>query len=179
MENADRPPDEPRPQPAGPDAALRAALEADGGVALDRAELASRSGLPVTVVEALERQGLLQPGPDGGYAETDIEVLAAGRVLLEAGVPLGELLDLAKQVDGALRPVATEAVETFVRFVRDPTHATSSDDEAARRLTTAFEQMLPAARRLVGEHFARLVVDQARRRLEDELAAGDVTSTDR
>lgn len=176
MTNTEQDPVAPRPHP---DEALRVALETGGDGSLDRDELASRSGLPVAVVEALERQGLLRPDADGRYAASEVEVLEAGRILLEAGVPLGELLDLAKRVDGALTPVAGEAVETFVRFVRDPTHASADDAEAARRLTAAFEQMLPAAKRLVGEHFARLVIDQARRRLETELAADAAPPSDR
>jgi DNA-binding transcriptional MerR regulator len=160
------------------DAALAAALtdpspngEQDGLLTID--ELAERAGLSVAVLEAVEREGLLVPrvpGDRARYAPSDVEVIRAGMQLLEAGLPLGELLDLARRTDDALRGVADHAVDVFLRFVRDPIRGTASDDdEATRRLLEAFERMLPAAGDLVGSHMRRLVVAAARARLEQEL----------
>jgi DNA-binding transcriptional MerR regulator len=154
---------------ADPDAALVAALSRGHDQRLDRDDLAARSGLPVAVIEALERQDLLRPDEDGRYSEADLEVLDAGRTLLDSGIPLGELLDLAKRVDASLRAVAEAAVDTFVRYIRDPAHAGEDEEMAAGRLTDAFERMLPASSRLVGEHFGRLVVEQARLRATGEV----------
>lgn len=162
------------------DAALAAALTT---ATSDRAEdllsledLAAHTGLSVAVLEAVTREGLLIPRVDGDeplYAADDVGVVRAGMRLLEAGLPLGELLDLARRADDALRDVAEHAVDVFMRFVRDPVKGTAtSDDEAAQRLLEAFEQMLPAASDLVGSHMRRLVVTAARARLEQELADG-------
>jgi hypothetical protein len=157
------------------DEALAAALsgplpDEDDAATLTLPELAERSGLSLAVLEAVAREGLLapQPGTDR-YAAGDVAVVRAGVQLLEAGLPLGEFLDLARRTDQALRDLADHAVETFLRFVRDPVRGTSeSPDEAARHLVTAFTTMLPATGELVGSHFRRLVLVAARARLRGE-----------
>lgn len=152
------------------DAALAAALEAPGEQAtLTLEELAAASGLGQPVLEALEREGLLLPSatPDGPrYTPGDVEAVRAGMTLLEAGLPLGELLDLARRFDDALGGVAEHAVELFVEFVRDPVKGTAGDEAlAAARMVAAFEAMLPATGRLVGHYVQRLLVAAARQRL--------------
>lgn len=160
------------------DEALVAAIEApargprDGALTLD--DLAERTGVSPALLQAIEREGLLVPretdeGP--AYTEDDAEAVGAGLKLLEAGLPLGELLALAREHDAAMRPVAQRAVDLFVRFVRDPVRGSaSSDEEAAARLTEAFEAMLPATSALVGSHFRRLLLAEAQARLETSTA---------
>jgi hypothetical protein len=98
----------------------------------------------------------------------DAEAVKAGLEMVSAGLPLAELLEVARRADEAMRPVAEAAVDTFVRFVSDPVEGTArSQEEAAARLVEAFETMLPAAGRLVSHHFQRLLVDSARRRLSE------------
>lgn len=151
-----------------PDDALVSAL-AGGESELTREELADRAEIPVTVVEALEREGLLVPTSPGRYAPDDIELLRAGRALLDAGIPLGEVLDLGRRATIALTDFADDAVDLFVRFVRDPIHATAdSDEDAGRRLLLAYETLLPATSSLVGEHFRRLLLARARARAVEE-----------
>ena len=163
------------------DAALIEALstatgptDTDGGLTLD--QLAERAGLPATVVEAVAREGLLHPAPGSDpprFSEDDLTVLRAGTTLLEAGLPLGELLDLARQTDQTLRELADHAVEVFLHFVRDPVRGTAEDtDEAADQLVAAFRSMLPATGELVGAHFRRLLVAAARTRVEGQGADG-------
>lgn len=162
------------------DAALIEALSTatgsapDEGLSLD--QLAERSGLPTTVVEAVAREGLLHPVPDSApprFSEDDLTVLRAGTTLLEAGLPLGELLDLARRTDQTLRELADHAVDVFLHFVRDPVRGSGDDpDEAAGRLVAAFRSMLPATGELVGAHFRRLLVAAARDRVEDRGADG-------
>lgn len=155
------------------DRALLRALESDDettepAIALD--ELARRTGLSPTLLETLERAGLLLPRsavPEPRYEPSDAEAVRAGLELVEAGLPLAELLDLARRTDEAMRGVAREAVDAFARFVRDSVEAAaSSEDEAAERLVAAFRAMLPATSRLVSHHFRRLLVVEARRRIE-------------
>lgn len=158
------------------DAALIEALStATGSTDPDRGltaqELADRAGLPPAVVEAVAREGLLHPVPGSDparFTEDDLAVLGAGTTLLEAGLPLGELLDLARRTDQTLRELADHAVDVFLHFVRDPVRGTADDtDEAAQQLVTAFQDMLPATGALVGAHFRRLLVAAARARVED------------
>lgn len=132
--------------------------------------LAVATGVSQSVLEALAREGLLIPsGPDGEeplYDLGDSEAITAGLDLLGAGLPLAELLVLARKMDEAMRPIAAEAVEVFERFVRDAVEAGAADpDEAGRRLTDAFQRMLPATGRLVGHHFRRLILLHAERRI--------------
>jgi hypothetical protein len=66
-----------------------------------------------------------------------------------------------------MQPVVEQAIDLFIRFVRDSVEANAgSEDEAARRLVDAFTTMLPATGRLVDHHFRSLLIDGARRRLQ-------------
>lgn len=164
-----------------PDAALAAAVADDGAAPFDIEELAAEVGATRTLLDAVERAGLLLPHhvDDEGvarYSAADAEAVRAGLALLDAGLPLGELLDLARHTDEAIQVVARHAVEAFLRFVRDPVRGTaSSDDEATRRLVTAYETMLPATERLVAHHLRRRLVADATARVAQELdhATGD------
>lgn len=152
------------------DLVLRKALVTDDdGSLLTLAELADRAGLSLPLLEVVAREGLLLPRqetPEPLYHPDDAEAVRAGLDLVEAGLPLGELLGMARLADKAMRPVADAAVEAFVSFVSDPVEgAARSEEEVAARLVDAFETMLPAAGRLVAHHFQRLLVDGARRRL--------------
>lgn len=153
----------------------RALLPDDDQMLLTLEDLAGRSGLSLPLLEALAREGLLIPRQDSPrplYHPDDAEAVRAGLDLVEAGLPLGELLQMARAADLAMRPVAAAAVDAFVRFVSDPVEGTAAtDEEAAVRLVTAFESMLPAAGRLVSHHFQRLLVESARRRLDEDRAS--------
>lgn len=157
------------------DAALRRALGPDEPRSLHTlAELAETTGLSPALLEALTRQGLLLPrltDPEPLYHLDDAEAIRAGLELVEAGLPLAELFEVARRADEAMRPVAEAAVDAFVRFVSDPVEGTApSEEEAATRLVDAFETMLPAARRLIGHHFQRLLLEDARHRLRGDGA---------
>ncbi len=153
------------------DNTLRLALLADEDTDLvTLPELAESSGLSLPLLEALAREGLLVArdiDPPRFHAD-DAEAVRAGLDMVTAGLPLAELLEVARQADRALKPVAEAAVDTFVRFVSDPLEASApTSEEAQTRLIDALETMLPAAGRLVSHHFQRLLIDGARRRLEE------------
>lgn len=137
------------------DQALLAAIDSAGALSL--ADAAEAAGVPEAVLEALAREGVLVPGP-AGYDDADVEAARAGAVLLDAGLPLGDLLDLARRFDEAMRPVAESAVDAFLTFVRDPAHGAGSDHEAALRMLDAFNRMLPATSTIVGHRVRRLLV---------------------
>jgi DNA-binding transcriptional MerR regulator len=154
--------------------------EALAGAGADRftlEQLAEHAGVSATLLEALEREGLLvgQPDSDGQrhYGTADAGAVAAGMALLEAGVPLSELLDLARRHDAAMQATAANAVDLFARFVRDPIRAAAGDEaEAAGRMVEALYRMLPATTTLVAHHFRGRLLDAARARLEAD-ASGD------
>jgi len=163
------------------DAALAAALSGplpgeDAGAdveLLTLEQLAEHAELPASLLEAVEREGLLIPrttDDDRRYTRADVEALRAGLALVEAGLPLDELFSLAREHTAAMRTIADHAVELFVRFVRDPIRSQATDeDDAAARLLTAFGHMLPATSTLVGHHFRRLLVNAAHDRLRERM----------
>ncbi len=142
-------------------------------LSLELEQLASASGLSVTVLEALERLGILIPersGPTRLYNRRDADGLRAGKMLLERGVPLDELLSLAGQLDEAMRPIAARAVDVFARFVRDSVEFTAgSDVEATERLVEAYQTMMDATAELVAGHFRRILLQTARNTLEESI----------
>ncbi|MFP4634917.1 MAG: MerR family transcriptional regulator [Nitriliruptoraceae bacterium] len=175
----------PNPDPAQaanaldrPDAALAAAVAEDREATLDLDALAAEAGTTRTLLDALARAGLLLPHhleEDGTarYSAADVRAVQAGLTLLEAGLPLAELLDLGRRTDTAIRDVAEHAVEAFLRFVRDPVRGTAaSEDEASDRLVTAYERMLPATEQLVAHHLRRRLVAEATERVARELEDG-------
>ena len=150
------------------------------GALLSIAELARRAGAPEAILEAVAREGLLAPQRrDGveGYPASDLEVLAAGLRLLEVGLPLPELLALARRHHEMTRAIAEESVRMFDDHVRRPLRDTPmSDDERARRLVDAFRTLLATVTNLVAQHFRAVLLEVAQEHLESvgepvELAA--------
>ncbi len=163
-----------RPKDLDPwDRALLDALEEGGDDArlVSLADLAASSGISEPLLEMLAREGLLLARMDGDqplFDPRDADTVKAGLALIQAGLPLAELMGLARDMDEVMRPMAERAVEIFSRYVRDSVEATASDDaEAAARLVDAFRSMLPATSSLVGGHFRRLLIEGAHRRLTD------------
>ena len=160
--------------PSGVDAALAAAVTPradDIEAPFDLEGLAAEVGASVTLLGSVARSGLLLPhhvDADGvtRYSAADAEAVRAGLALLDGGLPLAELLALAGPTDAAVAEIAERAVDAFLRFVRDPVLGTTVDEaEAAERLVTAYERMLPATERLVAHHLRRRLILAALERL--------------
>ena len=145
-----------------------AGVEDDTTLSLD--DLASASGVPASLIQAVEREGItIGRRVDGvvRYSAGDAEVMRTALRLLEFGLPVGDLLGLARDADGALRLLAVRAVDLFDANVREPIRDTAgSDPEAAARTVEAFETLLPAVTSLVSNHFRRLLLEEAERRIE-------------
>ncbi len=100
------------------------------------------------------------------YTEADLRSAEAGCLLLEAGVPLQELLDLAGRHAGHTQDTAERAIELFDRFVR---RSGGDDPEPSREaVTDAFRTLLPAVTTLVALHFQRTLITRARARIARE-----------
>lgn len=143
-------------------------------------ELAVRTGVPLPLLQAVEREQLLVPrrvGGATGYTIEDAEVVSSGLVLLEAGLPLPEVLTLARRHHDAMRQVAEHAVELFDVHVRRPVRdAGVTDEEGATRLVEAFERLLPATTALVSHHFRRLLLSVAQDHIERVGEAAEVAA---
>jgi DNA-binding transcriptional MerR regulator len=137
-------------------------------LALD--ELAARSGIAVPLLRALEQAGLLLPVADGEeprYPAEDLDVLAAGLKLMEAGVPLGPLMELGAEHAAAVDRTARRAVDLFDQHVRERIQAQGLPAaEAERQLLTTFRDLLDASGTLVRHHFERALLRAARERIE-------------
>src|SRR5437016_3636701 len=147
---------------------------------LTLAELAERTGVPVALLEALEKEGVLIPRRhegEGRYTEADRVALQAGLRLLEQGLPLGEVLELARLHGRSARALAERAVGLFDEHVRHALRREGEEDaEAAARLVQAFDALLPATVALVAHHFRRTLLAVAQEHIEavgdeDEVAA--------
>lgn len=133
-------------------------------------ELAARSGLAVPLLRQLEQAGLLQPvaGCDEPRFPTgDLEVLAGGLKLVEAGIPLGELMELGAEHARAVERTARRAVDLFDEHVRERIQAGDQPPaEVERQLLLTFQELMEASGTLVRHHFQRALLRAARQRIE-------------
>lgn len=145
-------------------------------------ELAARSGVPHALIESVVQEGLLVPRRHEGdirFTAADVDIVAAGVRLLETGLPMPELLALARRHHAATRDTAEAAVEMFDTYVRQPLRAADlSDEQRAEKLVEAFRVLLPSVTALVAHHFRRVLLEVAQEHLESvgepaELAAAN------
>jgi DNA-binding transcriptional MerR regulator len=132
---------------------------------LTLAHLAERTSIPLGLLQAAEREGLLSP-VGGGYAEADAAAARAGLRLLELGLPLPELLALARRHHEHVRAVAEEAVALFDQHIRTPLQSDHDEQVAALELVDAFTALLPATVHLVAHHFERTLLAVATEHIE-------------
>jgi DNA-binding transcriptional MerR regulator len=156
---------------AGPDAV------GDGERLFTLEELATETGVPLALLKAIEAESLLIPRRFGGhrrYTSEDVAAARAGLLLLDWGIPLSSLLDLARRHHEATQAVAREAVTLFSTFIRhperldrsadgsEPDRAPDRDTDAdIDRLLRAYSELLPAVNALVANHFTRTLVNSA------------------
>jgi DNA-binding transcriptional MerR regulator len=159
------------------DADLAAAVAAARGEGDDDAEpltldeFSARSGVPASLIQAVEREGIRFGKSQDSverYTAADIEMVRTALRLLEFGLPLPDLLALAHQADLALRGLADRAVELFDEHVRKPIRDTAGDEAlAAQQMVEAFAELLPAVTHLVSNHFRRVLLESAEAHIED------------
>ena len=158
----------------------------EAGTTYTLAELATATGMPLALLKALEAEGLLIPARVAGqerYTEEDLAASRAGLRLLEWGIPLTDLLDLARRHNEATEATARQAVEMFARHVREPLRSGvrpdalagpdrpddgGTADPAVDGLLQAYAELLPAVNTLVGHHFTRTLVRVALDHVERE-----------
>jgi len=149
-------------------------------------ELAETTGIPLALLKALEAEGLLIATRVAGqdrYTEEDVAAARAGLRLLEWGIPLTDLLELARSHNEATEATARQAVEMFARHVREPLRTGVRPDALAGAdrsvdggtgdpgvddLLQAYAELLPAVTTLVGHHFNRTLVRVALDHVEQE-----------
>ena len=151
-------------------AAVARARAGDEEELLTLEEFAERSGVPASLVQAVEREGIrISRRVDGEerYASGDIELVRRALRLLEFGLPLGELLALAREAHQAMVGLAERAVDLFDEHVRKPIRDSApSEEQAAAQLVEAFRELLPAVTELVSRHFRRVLLTVAEEHIE-------------
>jgi DNA-binding transcriptional MerR regulator len=155
---------------------------------LTLAELALRTGVPEELLQTVAAEGLLVGRVHDGaqrYTASDAQVVTAGIELLGTGLPMADLLTLARDHHARTRATAEQAVALFDATIRTPLRAsTLGDDDKAQRLVDAFRVMLPAVTELVEHHFRRVLLAVAQEHLESvgdasEIAAVEIEATRR
>jgi DNA-binding transcriptional MerR regulator len=148
------------------DARLAAAVAGKAaGIDLTQGELAERTGVSVEVIDVLSAAGLLAPRMVDGelrYSVTDADLVATGRRLLDVGLPIDELLDLARHYHEVTVDIADRAVAMFDDHIRTPIRrGAGTAEEKAERLVAAFEVLFPAVTSLVSDYFAGVLLERA------------------
>jgi DNA-binding transcriptional MerR regulator len=131
---------------------------------LSLSELSEASGVPEPLIEVAVSAGLLDSvGVDGDprFSEDAIPMLSAAASILEAGIPLELLTELAVQHAVNVTAVVDGAIELFREHVR-PTQGDDTED-----LTELFQVMLAQATKLVAQHFHQTLISRALERLKD------------
>ena len=139
-------------------------------VTLTLAELAERSGVAEPLLASLQQAGLLVPiegADEPAYPASDLDAIAAGMKLIAAGIPLGDLIELARDYSAAVDRTSRQAVQLFDRHVRERIQAEGGETEVAeRRLLELFNELLEASGTLVRHHFQRSLLRAAREHIE-------------
>jgi DNA-binding transcriptional MerR regulator len=144
-------------------------------------EVAKRSGMPTALLRAVEKAGLtIGRRIDGQerYTNADVEMVRHGLRLLDAGLPINDLLSLAAGYSTSARQVAEEAVQMFDEHVRTPIRDSGlSEEEAAEKVVAAFRELLPAVTALVSHHFRRVLLAVAEEHIERVGGSAEITAT--
>lgn len=146
----------------------------------DLDSLADRVGVPAEILSALVDEGLLEPHLVAGqprFTTGDLTTLRGGLALVEAGIPLDDLLALARHHHAVTKDVSVRAVDLFDLHVRRPLLAADIDEaDRSERLVRAFEELMSAVTALVADHFRRTLLGIATERFESPRHTGTETS---
>lgn len=159
----------------GRDEALLGALveEHVGGRTFTRAELALEAGVPEALLAGAESAGLIQAlevSDERRFGEADLQMVRAGLELLNGGIPITALLELAEEHARGIESISERAIDLFDEHVRKRQHVRKSGAASAgdsERVSEIFRTLLPQVTRLVALHFQRTLVRRALDRLTD------------
>src|SRR5205823_1397632 len=119
-------------------------------------ELAAQSGVAAPLLRSLQAAGLLVPvegGEEPLFPAEDLSAIGAGMKLIEAGVPIADLMELGREYAAATDRVARQAVDLFDHHVRERIQSGDGSPEAAEReLLELFNELMEASGILVRHH---------------------------
>jgi DNA-binding transcriptional MerR regulator len=145
---------------------LAAVKEKASAARYTSAQFAELLGIPkglLALVESSELREALKDEPGAPvFSDADLEAARGVLRLLDQGVPVTAILDIALQHHRAISRTVDEAIDLFNAYVRD------REDEAmsVEAVADAFREMLPIVVSLVAQHFHRLLVARALARIK-------------
>ncbi len=177
--------DEPQGDPIeGVDERLLSALakQSVGKRLYTRRELIHEAQIPDPMITAVQGAGLIEPVRIEGkffYNEADLQMLRAGLLMIDAGLPLARLVALATDHAKFTEEIAERAIDLFDRFIRrsrrspiavveGQERAEENSEREADDALDHFHTLLPEITRLVAVHFQRTLVQRALQRYADE-----------
>lgn len=119
------------------------------------------------LLKQAEQIGLLVAEP-GGYRVTNPAALEVGRLLVEAGVPLEDVVAAARRLRGDVEGIACRFVELVEAHVVEPLGALPAADDL-RRLGDLVTAIRPLVNRLVETELGRAMEEEIRHRLGEHL----------
>jgi DNA-binding transcriptional MerR regulator len=128
----------------------------------DLAELGEKTHIPIPILSALIKEGILRPiDPGAGtFTNADVALGRLGLELLGTGIALPSLLALSNRFIRAIDPIVSEAVELFDDSIRSDG---ASDDEVMARFDEVFELVT----KLVSLYFQRTLAATALAQVEE------------
>jgi DNA-binding transcriptional MerR regulator len=137
----------------------------------DLRELADRSGVPTPMLRSLEASGLIRPRRLNGevrYTHADVRAVSIILTLVGDGLPLEELMRVARIQLDAAEDVAEGCVRLFMAHVRTPLQRMGlSQREQADRLVDALRLMLHSSAALLAYNFQRMIVNATQEELNE------------
>lgn len=133
-------------------------------------EVAERAGVHRAFLRSLSGSGLLRGrtfGTETRYTTADVRAVRMLLVLLDSGLPVEELMDVARPQLEAAEEVAQGAVELFLRYGRAPLlDAGLGRREEGERMVAALRLMMHAATALMTYQFQRMVLNAAQEAID-------------
>jgi DNA-binding transcriptional MerR regulator len=132
-------------------------------------ELAERSGVPVPMLRSLEASGLLrgrQSEGDRRYSHADVKAVRLILTLVSGGLPMDELIRVARIQLGTAQQVAEECVSLFMAYVREPLQKSGlPQKDEADQLVAALRLTLHSSAALLAYNFQRMMLNTAQQEI--------------
>ncbi len=118
--------------------------------------LSRLTGVPSAILVSLVRDGVLSSKSETEelFSDIDIAIARTALELLKQGLPLMEVLSVAKKYHENVKTLTGEAAQMFAKNIREPLLA-KLGEAAAPEILNVYEKMFTAATELVSLHFEK------------------------
>ncbi len=141
------------------------------GKTLTLDELAEAADVDPQVVTLAVAAGLLSPARAPGegvegevrFARDAVRLVRTARDLIDSGIPLSDLVDLAAKHASNVEAVADQAIELFSKHI---------GSRAGEDLSATYRRLMAQTTKLVAEHFHKTLVERGRLHIEADVDSG-------